>query len=76
MDTAVETMKKKYGIRITLPEGDPMRAPHLLGPDWESFRWFATREERDRAFEEMQEHLEYYRNGDEPSQVLEKVERD
>jgi hypothetical protein len=65
--------KKRYGIRITLPQGDPMRAPHLLGPDWESYRWFETAEERDRALADMQAQLEYYRAGDLPSQVLSKV---
>lgn len=67
--------QKRYGIRITLPPGDPLRAPHLLGPDWESFRWFETAEERDRALAEMQAQLEYYRAGDLPSQVLSKVQR-
>lgn len=66
---------KRYGIRITLPPTDPMRAPHLLGEDWEALRWFDTEEERDAAFEDMNRRIEYYRNGDEPSQVLTKVER-
>ena len=26
---------KNYGIKLTLPEGDPMRNAHLLGEDWE-----------------------------------------
>lgn len=67
--------KKPYGIRITLPLTDPMRAPHLLGEDWEALRWFDTEEERDAVFEDMNRRIEYYRNGDEPSQVLTKVER-
>ncbi len=67
--------EKRYGIRITLPRGDPMRAPHLLGPDWESYRWFETAEERDRALAEMQAQPGYYRAGDVPSQVLSKVQR-
>jgi hypothetical protein len=66
---------KNYGIRITLPEDDPMRAPHLLGPDWEAFRWYETAAERDAAFEDMQRQLPIYRRGDVISQVLEKVER-
>ena len=33
---------KRYGIRITLPPGDPFRAAHLLGDDWASHRWFDT----------------------------------
>jgi len=68
-------VKKKYGVRITLPEGDPMRAPHLLGPDWEATRWFESEEERAAWIEEAQhEHL-YSRRGDIPTQRYEKIER-
>ncbi|RRQ21112.1 hypothetical protein [Thiohalobacter thiocyanaticus] len=66
---------KKYGIRGRLPEGDPMALPHLLGEDWHWEHWYATKAERDAVFEEMQAHFDYYRSGDWPSQVLEKVER-
>lgn len=66
---------KHYGIRVTLPETDPMRNAHLLGPDWESFRWYNTAEERDDAFQDMRRHLPIYREGDKISQVLEKIER-
>ena len=66
---------KRFGIRITLPEGDPMRAPHLLGEDWESYKWYDTAQERDAALETMQERLAYYRRGDTISQTLEKVDR-
>jgi hypothetical protein len=69
-------MAKKFGIRITLPETDPMRAPHLLGENWEFHRWYETAAERDRAFEDMQIRLAYYRSGDRPSQCLSKVDRD
>jgi hypothetical protein len=74
-EDAMAEQEKRYGIRITLPEGDAMGAPHLLGPDWVSYRWFETSEERDRVFDEMQSQLEYYRAGDLPSQVLSKVQR-
>lgn len=66
---------KRFGIRVTMPPADTMRAPHLLGEDWEYFRWFDTTDERDDAFREMNRRVEYYRNGDFPSQVLSKVER-
>ena len=65
---------KRYGIRVTLPEGDTLRASHLLGEDWESFRWFATGEARDRAFEDMRRQMPNYRKGDVITQRLEKVE--
>lgn len=75
MDDTEHVDKKRFGIRITLREDDPMGLPHLLGEDWEAFRWYATEQERDRAFEEIQEQLPNYRVGDYPSQVLTKVER-
>ncbi len=67
---------KRYGIRITLPPGDAMASPHLLGPDWEGFRWFDTPEERDKAWREMQARPPYYRRDEDPSVILEKLERD
>ena len=66
---------KKYGIRVTLPETDPMKASHLLGENFESFRWFNTAEERDEAYDLMKKHMPNYRRNDVASQVLEKVER-
>jgi len=44
---------KKYGIKIELSDTNPMRAEHLLGPDWESFRWYDTELERDKSYEEV-----------------------
>ena len=64
----------KYGIRITLPPDDTMSAPHLLGPDFEAFRWYESRAERDEAFDAMQRHPDYYRSGDTPTQVLSKID--
>jgi hypothetical protein len=53
-----------------------MRAPQLLGPDWATWRWFRTAEERDHAFDDMLSTLKYYRSGDQPSQILTRVEKD
>ena len=69
-------MSKRYGIRITMPDDDPMRASHLLGEDWESFRWFDSAEERDRILLEMRTLPPFYRRGDAPNQVLEPVEEE
>ncbi len=68
--------KRRYGIRVTLPPDSTLLAPHLLGPNWESFRWFETREARDRAFEEMRRQPSNYRKGDTVQQILSKVDRD
>lgn len=67
---------KKYGIRGSLPPGDPLRAPHLLGDDWQWERWYETRAERDKAYGELQHQFRYYRKGDRPSQVLERLDPD
>lgn len=66
---------KKYGIRITLTEDNPMRAPHLLGEDWEAYRWYDDPQTRDRAMEAMRSRLPNYRLGDAASQIVEPVER-
>ena len=60
---------------MTLPASDPMRAPHLLGPDWEAFRLYDTVAERDAAFDALQREGIYYRRGDLQSVDLERLER-
>lgn len=65
---------KRYGIRITLPPGDPLRAAHLLGENWEAFRWFETQKARDNVLTDMQSQLAYNRRGDSPTQILEKID--
>lgn len=64
---------KKFGIRFTLPSGDPMEK--ILGPDWEAFRWYASAQERDQAYEYLRRQPPYYRQGDAPTQILSKVDR-
>jgi hypothetical protein len=66
---------KRYGIHMSLPPGDPMRAAHLLGEDWEATRWYASEHERDLALEELRRKHPYYRIGDHPSLILRKLER-
>lgn len=66
---------KRFGIRVTMPPTDPMRRSHLLGEDWEAFRWYETEAERDTAFDNMNSEVVYYRDGDKPSQILTKIER-
>lgn len=72
MDHTIQ--EKRFGIRVRLPEGDPMAAPHLLG-DWVGERWYASAGERDIAFNITVRQLAYYRRGDVISQIVEKVER-
>ncbi len=67
---------KRYGIRITLPEGSTLSAAHLLGSGWEAFRWYDTEDARERALVDMARDLPNYRKGDRLAQLLERVERD
>lgn len=60
---------------MTLPPGDPMRAAHLLGDDWEAFRWYETPAQRDAALESLQREGLYYRRGDLQSVSLGIVDR-
>ena len=61
---------RRYGIVVRLPPGDPMAAPHLLGEDWTSTRWYDSAAARDAALLEMRRQPEYYRAGDVPSVSL------
>lgn len=65
--------QRPFGIRVSLPSGDPLR--NLLGPEWHRVHWFATASERDAALQEMGRRHEYSRSGDRPSLVLEKIEK-
>ena len=64
---------RPYGIRISLPPGDPLRK--LLVPEWHRQHWYPTPEERDAALAEMGRRHEYSRAGDKPSIVFQKIEK-
>lgn len=66
---------KQFGIRITLPEESTMAKNHLLGEDWESYRWYSTAQARDLAYQDMMSQPSNYREGDTIQQVLHKIER-
>jgi hypothetical protein len=63
----------RYGIRVTMPSSDPLRG--LLGNDWHNEHWYASREERDDALEEMGKRHAFSRIGDAPSIRLEPLDR-
>ena len=65
------TLPRPYGLRVSLPAGDPFR--RLLGEDWARTHWFETAEARDAALAEMSRKHEYSRPGDRPALVFEKV---
>lgn len=64
---------RPYGIRVSLPPGDPFRK--LLGPEWHRLHWYASAEERDAALVEMARRHPYSRKTDTPSLVFQKVEK-
>ena len=63
----------RYGIRVCLPPGDTFHA--ILGDGWETFHWFPDPGRRDAAMAEMARRHRYSRIGDEPSIVLQAVDR-
>ncbi len=71
--THAQSGELKFGIRVSAPPEDFFS--DLVGKDWHTFHWFATREERDRAMLEMGARHRYSRIGDVPMIVLEPVER-
>lgn len=68
-------MTKKYGIRVTLTQDNPMRLPHLIGEDWEKLHWYDSEAERERALADMARRLPNYREGDDPAQVLTRIDQ-
>lgn len=73
MDTSAG---KQFGIRVELPDNDPLSAPHLLGTDWTGTRWYDTEIARDVAMDGMLKQPGYYRKGDTPSVRLTKISAD
>ena len=65
--------ERRFGIRVTAPPRDFIST--LVGADWQAFHWFVTREERDRAMQDMGARHRYSRIGDDPSIILEPLER-
>jgi hypothetical protein len=64
---------RPYGIRVSLPAGDPFRK--LLGPEWQRLHWYPSPQERDAAMAEMSRRHEYSRATDPPALVFQKIEK-
>ena len=62
-----------FGIRVSLPAGDPFT--RLLDEEWNKVHWFGTRTERDLVLQDMAREHEYSRSGDAPTLVFEAIER-
>ena len=65
---------RTFGLRLSLPDGDTMSG--VLGEGWHTFEWFRSEEERARRITELTSQFAYYRKGDRPTYVIEKVDRD
>lgn len=68
-----DTAAMRYGIRVTMPATDPMRA--VLGTDWHRDHWYATNAERNAALRELARRHAYSRIGDAPSIRLAPIDR-
>jgi hypothetical protein len=68
----VNPVPKPYGLRVSLPPGDPFCK--IMGAQWHREHWYASAAERDAALVEMSRRHEYSRIGDKPALVFEKVE--
>ena len=64
--------EQPYGIRVSLPPGDPFA--RLVGAGWQKLHWFATAAERDAALEDMASRHLYSRRGDRPAVEFERVD--
>lgn len=65
---------RAYGLRLSLPADDTMSA--VLGADWHTFEWFHSEAERATRIAELTAQFAYYRKGDRPTYVIEKIQRD
>jgi hypothetical protein len=70
---APEESSKTFGLRVSLPDGDPFT--YLLDKDWAATHWYETQTERDLALQDMQREHEYSRNGDKPALVFAAIQR-
>jgi len=65
---------RRFGVRVSLRPGDPFAS--LVGADWQKEHWYPTERERDEALTEMSRRYPFFRIGDEPALVFDRVERD
>ena len=70
--TPPEKTQTAFGIRISLPEGDPFA--HLIDESWHTIHWYPTQAARNLAMQDMLREHEYSRHGDRPTLVFEGIE--
>lgn len=64
---------RAWGIRLSLPEDDPMRP--VLGDEWHEYQWFPSEAAREAKLAQLRRQFVYYRKGDRPTFVVERVNR-
>ncbi len=64
--------ERRFGIRVRLLKSDPFR--NLVGSTWTREHWFATREARDSALQQMSSRYVYFRPGDAPALDFETID--
>ncbi len=64
---------KRFGIRVKVKNNDPFS--NLVGKDWNDEHWYASAVERDEALTSMSGKYVYFRPGDKPSMIFEKISR-
>ncbi len=69
-----EETQASFGIRISLPDGDPFA--HLIEENWHTSHWYATQKARDLALQDMRKEHEYSRRGDKPTLIFAAIEHD
>ena len=67
------SVEKNFGIKVTLPSSDPFN--NLVGKEWHREHWFSSLKERDDALLKMSGKYLYFRPGDKPSLVFEKIQK-
>lgn len=63
----------RFGLRMRLPAGDTFG--EILGEQWEKTHWFSSEDAREAAMRELRKQHPYYRLGDRPTLILEKINR-
>lgn len=63
----------RFGLRMRLPRGDTFGG--ILGAEWEKTRWYRSESEREAAMSALIRQHPYYRLGDRPTLILEKINR-
>jgi hypothetical protein len=70
--TTQNNTQTPFGIRVSLPEGDPFA--RLVDDNWHATHWYPTKTTRDLAMQDMRREHEYSRRGDSPTLIFESIE--